>query len=201
MAYVLGLTGGIASGKSTVSRLFLTHNIPVVDADVGARIVIEPGTEALKKVQNLFGEEILLANGELNRKKLGELIFSDYLKRKQLNECLSYYIREWILSEKDRLITSGHELIVLDIPLLFEAGYNKDVDEIMVVAVDKETQLTRLMKRNELSQAEAIQRIESQMELSEKVAQADYIIYNNGTLEDTVRQVEEWLISKGYYST
>lgn len=201
MAYVLGLTGGIATGKSTVSRLFLTHNIPVVDADVGARIVIEPGTEALKKVQNLFGEEILLANGELNRKKLGELIFSDHLKRKQLNECLSYYIREWILSEKDRLITSGHELIVLDIPLLFEAGYNKDVDEIMVVAVDKETQLTRLMKRNELSQAEAIQRIESQMELSEKVAQADYIIYNNGTLEDTVRQVEEWLISKGYYST
>ncbi|WP_225744379.1 dephospho-CoA kinase [Marinilactibacillus sp. Marseille-P9653] len=201
MTYVLGLTGGIASGKSTVSRLFLKHDVPVVDADVGARIIIEPGTEALKKVQNLFGEEILLENGELNRKKLGELIFSDPLKRKQLNDCLSYYIREWILSEKDRLITSGHDLIVLDIPLLFESGYKKDVDEIMVVAVDKETQLARLMKRNELSQAEAIQRMESQMDLLEKVAQADYVIYNNGTLENTVNQVEEWLISKGYYST
>ncbi|MFC6464589.1 dephospho-CoA kinase [Marinilactibacillus sp. GCM10026970] len=201
MTYVLGLTGGIASGKSTVSRYFLKHNIPVVDADVGARIVIEPGTEALEKVQNLFGEEILLENGELNRKKLGELIFSDPLKRKQLNDCLSYYIREWILSEKDRLITSGHELIVLDIPLLFEAGYKKDVDEIMVVAVDKETQLARLMKRNKLSQAEALQRIESQMELSEKVDQSDYVIYNNGTLENTMSQVDEWLISKGYYST
>ncbi|WP_208558801.1 dephospho-CoA kinase [Marinilactibacillus kalidii] len=198
MSFILGLTGGIATGKSTVSKIFAEHHIPIVDADIAARAILEPGTKALAKVKEIFGEEILLDSGALNRKKLGDIVFNDQNKLDQLNECLSHYIRQWILTEKARLVEADHPLIVLDIPLLFEANYKEITDAVMVVAVDESTQLTRLIQRNQLSEEEARQRMNAQMDLSEKIKQADFVIYNNGTIEQLRARVEEWLISKGY---
>lgn len=200
MAYILGLTGGIASGKSTVSALFKERGIPVVDADYGARVVVEPGKPAFDTIVETFGEEVLLEDGSLNRQVLGQMIFKDKEKREMLNQCVKGYIREWILTERERLVKEGHELIVLDIPLLLEAGYESEVDAVMVVQVNEQTQRDRLMTRNQLTEEEANERIQSQMPLEEKIAQADYVIDNNGTPKETEEQVEEWLEEMGYHS-
>lgn len=200
MANVLGLTGGIASGKSTVSQIFKKYHFKIVDADIGARKILDPGTKGLEEVVRIFGKQILLGSGSLDRVKLGQIIFNDAKKRKQLDECLVHHIREWIISEKNKLLARNEPLIILDIPLLIEAHYENEVDEIMVVAVSEETQLKRLMKRNELTVEEAKMRIESQLPLSEKIEMADIVIYNEGTIEETEAQVVKWLVSKGYYS-
>lgn len=200
MSHILGLTGGIASGKSTVSQIFSKYDFKVVDADIGARKILDPGTKGLEDVVELFGDQILLDTGQLDRAKLGQIIFNDPKKRKQLDQCLVHHIREWIVSEKNKLIQQNEKLIILDIPLLFEANYENEVDEVMVVAVSEQTQLNRLIKRNDFTQKEAEIRIAAQMPLSEKIKKADSIIYNDGSLEETESQVKNWLVSKGYYS-
>lgn len=200
MTHILGLTGGIASGKSTVSQIFKKYNFKIVDADVGARKILDPGTKGLEEVVKIFGEQILLESGYLDRVKLGQIIFNDAKKRNQLDQCLVHHIREWIVSEKNKLIAQNESLIILDIPLLIEAHYENEVDEIMVVAVNEETQLKRLMKRNDFTLEEAKLRIASQIPLSEKIKMADIVIYNEGTIEETEAQVVKWLVSKGYYS-
>lgn len=198
MAYILGLTGGIASGKSTVSQIFKEKEIPVVDADVGAREVVKPGKPALKKIKEAFGDEVFLEDGTLNRPALGKIIFKDKVKRQQLNECIRGDIRQWIKEERDRYIEEGYPFIVLDVPLLYEAEYEKEVDAVMVVAVDEQTQAERLMKRNDLSKDEAKERIVAQMPLKEKVNRADTVIDNNGSLEQTSEQVVSWMKENAY---
>lgn len=198
MAYILGLTGGIASGKSTVSQLFKERNIPVVDADLGAREVVKPGSPALDKIRQVFGEGVFLEDGSLNRQVLGQIIFNDQDKRNQLNACVKEDIRQWILTQKDAYIEKGFELIVLDIPLLFEAHYESEVDAVMVVFVEEETQRERLMDRNSLTSKEAQERIDAQLPLKEKVKKADIVIDNNGTLENTRDQVLQWLEENAY---
>lgn len=193
MTFVLGLTGGIASGKTTVSNHFKTLQIPVIDADIIARKVMEPGQAALQKVVAAFGQDILLADGTLNRKKLGEIVFTHPEKLEQLNKIVQKEIYTHILSEKEKFIMKGVPLIVLDIPLLFEAGYEDEVDEIMVVYTTHENQLKRLMKRNQLSEAEAQARIQSQLSLNVKKEKADSVIDNNGSVEKTLEQVDAWL--------
>lgn len=200
MPFILGLTGGIATGKSTVSHFFKEYGIPVVDADVGAREVVQPGAPALKKIREIFGNQVFLESDELDREKLGKIIFDNEKKREQLNECLKEDIQKWILNEKNCLIKEGYNLIVLDIPLLFEAQYDKEVDEVMVVGVDAKTQLDRLMQRNQLSLEEAQARIDAQMPLEEKMKKADRVIENNGTKRETREQVLKWLNEKGYYT-
>lgn len=199
MSYILGLTGGIASGKSTVSQLFKEQGLPVVDADIGAREVMQQGKPAYQKVKQTFGESILLPDGSLDRKALGRLIFNDKKKREQLDAIVQADIREWILSKCDRLTREGHAIIILDIPLLFEAGYDEEMDDIMVVSLSRCTQLKRLISRDHLTNEEANARIDSQMPLKEKTKRADIVIDNNGTIEETQKQVLKWLDGKGYY--
>ena len=194
MTKVLGLTGGIASGKSTVSRYLKSLNIPIVDADLIAREVMRAGTPTVSKIAETFGEEYLLADGEVDRKRLGTTIFNDPAKRQLLNDIVQDEIRHEILTTKEALMAEAHPLIVLDIPLLFEEQYETIVDEVLVVFVDKKTQIERLLNRNtELSKAEALQRIEAQLPLEETAKHADILIDNNGTVEETLTQVNTWL--------
>lgn len=193
MTYLLGLTGGIASGKSTISDYFKAKNIPVIDADLVAREVVEPGTKGLDQIVQEFGQSILLADGTLNRKKLGSMIFEDSKKREKLNAILSGAIRQNILDKISELKKLQRPLIVLDIPLLYEGGYQELVNSVMVCYVPKEIQLSRLMKRDKLTKQEAMKRIDSQMTLEEKNKLADVVIDNSGRIDDTLKQVQTWL--------
>lgn len=193
MAIIIGLTGGIASGKSTVSNMFKQLNIPVVDADLIARQVVEPGEPAYEEIVKVFGEEILQADKTLDRKKLGAMVFADVAKRKQLNQIVHPAIRKQMLAERDAYVTQGHRCVVLDIPLLFESQLTHFVDKTIVVYVDEATQLKRLMERDQLTEQEARQRIQSQMPLAEKVKLADAVIDNNDTIEATCEQLYDLL--------
>lgn len=169
MTYILGLTGSIATGKSTVSQLFKEYGFPIVDADVGARAVVELNTPGLQAIADFFGPLILQADGQLNRKALGKIIFEDKAKRVKLNELLKPYIRAWIAKQKDLAIQSGADLVVMDIPLLYEANYQEMMDEVMVVGIPEELQLERLMKRDGITKEEALQRMDSQMPIEKKM--------------------------------
>ncbi|KAG5514257.1 hypothetical protein RHGRI_035606 [Rhododendron griersonianum] len=181
---ILGLTGGIASGKSTVSNLFKLHGVPVVDADLVARDVLKKGTGGWKKVVAAFGEDILLDTGEVDRAKLGHIVFSDPDKRQLLNRLLAPYISSGIFWEMLKLWMKGYNIIVLDIPLLFEAKMDKWTKPIIVVWVDPETQLQRLMERDRTSVEEAKNRIQAQMPLDLKKTKADIVIDNTGSHEE-----------------
>lgn len=194
---ILGLTGGIASGKSTVSKMFAQHGFPVIDADIGAREVVEPGSLGLQQIQEYFGDTVIQEDGTLNRAQLGKEIFNNSLKRQALNHILAQDIRKWIDKKTKDAKATGCPLIVLDIPLLFEAGYDKMADKTMVVAVSQDIQLERLMNRNNLAQEEALNRIHAQMPLSEKIKRADFLIDNDGTIEETKKQVDDWLAQQG----
>ena len=194
MSYILGLTGSIATGKSTVAKLFLSAGIPVVDADLGARAVVLPGAPGLADIIEHFGEAYLLSDGTLDRKRLGALIFSDREKRKELDVLLKERINDWIQAEKERYISEGHKLIVLDIPLLYEGGYEDSCDAVMVVYVPEELQVKRLMSRNHLDADEATRRMQSQLSIEKKKELADFVIDNSGTIEETKKQVNDWLL-------
>jgi len=194
MTKILGLTGGIASGKSTVSKYFASLNIPIVDADLVAREVMRAGSPAVKDIREEFGEEVLLENGEINREYLGELVFTYPEKRKQLNEIVQGRIRTEIADQTKALLEKNPPLIILDIPLLYEETYETEVDEVMVVYVDADVQKERLLKRNtDLTEEDALNRILSQIPLAEKAKLADVLIDNNGTIEQTLAQVRDWL--------
>ncbi|KAM7521497.1 hypothetical protein LguiA_011399 [Lonicera macranthoides] len=181
---IVGLTGGIGTGKSTVSDLFKAHGIPVVDADLVARDVLKKGTGGWRKAVTAFGQDILQPNGEVDRPKLGQLIFSDNAKRQLLNRLLAPYISSGIFCEILKLWMKGYKVIVLDVPLLFEAQMDRWTKPIIVVWVDPETQLQRLMARDRTSMEDAKNRIYSQMPLDLKRTQADIVIDNCGSLED-----------------
>lgn len=193
MTYILGLTGGIATGKSTVSRYFSDKGYAVVDADVVARRVVEPGTEGLANIVAHFGTEIIQKDGTLNREKLGAMIFFDAEKRETLNNLLSAQIRRTIMADTETLVNANQPLIVLDIPLLYEAGYETHCDAVMVVYTTEAVQLERLMARNNLTEEEALNRIASQEPIETKKDRADIVIDNNGPLNHTYEQVETWL--------
>lgn len=193
MTYILGLTGGIATGKSTVSRYFSDKGYAVVDADVVARRVVEPGTEGLANIVAHFGTEIIQKDGTLNREKLGAMIFSDAEKRETLNNLLSAQIRRTIMADTETLVNANQPLIVLDIPLLYEAGYETHCDAVMAVYTTEAVQLERLMARNNLTEEEALNRIASQEPIETKKDRADIVIDNNGPLNHTYEQVETWL--------
>ncbi|MGG2018190.1 dephospho-CoA kinase [Bacillus sp. S10(2024)] len=200
MTVVIGLTGGIASGKSTVSKMFQGFHIPVIDADIIAREVVEPGKEAYNEIVEAFGQEVLEESGELNRPKLGNIVFYNEEKRLLLNAIVHPAVRKEMNAQKDRYIRENTQAVVLDIPLLFESKLTSLVDQILLVYVDNETQITRLMERNNFTEEEAKARIASQMPLQEKVALADKVINNNGTIEETKTQLssilKEWNIIK-----
>lgn len=191
--FILGLTGGIASGKSTVSNYLASKNIPIVDADIGAREVVEVGTEGLQSIVTHFGKEVLSEDGSLNRKKLGAIIFGNETKRELLNQLLRTNIREWILTKVADYRRQDIPLLVLDIPLLYEASYQEVCDAVMVVYTPPEIQLERLIKRNGLTAKEAQDRINSQLSIEKKKQLADILIDNSNKIEDTYLQIDEWL--------
>lgn len=194
MTKIIGLTGGIASGKTTISNYFRSLQVPLIDADLVARKVMSAGQPAVAKIAEVFGEEMLLPDGEINRKELGELIFGSEEKRKQLNQIVQSQIRDEIKEEMKTHLKDEPELLVVDIPLLYEENYEKEVDEVMVVYVDATTQKERLLNRDQdLSELEAENRINSQMPLFEKAKKADVVIDNNGTVDESHQQVKEWL--------
>lgn len=189
MGKTIGLTGSVATGKSTVSNMIQQAGIPLVDADIAARKVVEPGTEGLKEIVAYFGEEILLADGTLNRAKLGEIIFKGKEKREKLNEITHPRVKDYMLEARERFFGAGEELVFFDIPLLFESHLESLVDQIVVVWTTPETELKRLMERNNLTKEDALRRIESQMGIDEKARKADFVIDNNESLEKTQKQV------------
>lgn len=193
MSILVGLTGGIATGKSTVSKYLAAKGIPIIDGDKAARYVVEVGMPGLQKLVKHFGTSILLPDGSLDRKKLGAIVFSDKEKQQLLNELLHPAIYQWMDEERERLEKEQVPLIVFDVPLLFETKVKRQYDHILVVAADEKIQLERLMRRNQLSEEEAKQRMDSQMPLAEKIRQADDVIDNSFDLETTYRQVDKWL--------
>ncbi|XP_010473123.1 PREDICTED: dephospho-CoA kinase [Camelina sativa] len=190
---IVGLTGGIASGKSTVSNLFKASGIPVVDADVVARDVLKKGSGGWKKVVAAFGDEILLPSREVDRPKLGQIVFSSDSKRQLLNKLMAPYISTGIFLEILRQWASGAKVIVVDIPLLFEVKMDKWTKPVVVVWVSEETQLKRLMERDGLSEEDARNRVMAQMPLDLKRSKADIVIDNNGSLDDLHQQFDKVL--------
>ena len=187
---IIGLTGSIASGKSTVANMLKAYGLPIVDADLVAREVVEPGTPVLKKIAEVFGQDILTDDGHLNRGRLGSLIFHDETKRKMLNDIIHPAIRQEMLRRRDEYIANGEKTVIMDIPLLFESKLQHFVEKILVVSVTEEIQLKRLMDRNQLSKEEALARISTQLPISLKEQGADAVVYNNSTFEETKKQLE-----------
>jgi len=193
----IGLTGGIASGKSTVAAMFRDLHIPVIDADEIAHRVTAIDGEAYQLIVETFGSDILDSNGAIDRRKLGAIVFHDEQKRKQLNAIVHPLVRKHMLQQKEQYARKGEKAVVLDIPLLFESNLEHLVDRILVVYVDEQIQLRRLCERNGFSFEEAWARIKSQMPLEQKRKKADAVIDNNGTIEQTKRQLYERLVEWG----
>ncbi|NXL05460.1 DCAKD protein, partial [Mesembrinibis cayennensis] len=188
--FLVGLSGGIASGKSTVVAVLRELGCAVIDADVIAREVVQPRFKAYQQIVRYFGTEILLENGEIYREALGNIIFSHPEKRQLLNSITHPEIQKEMLKQILKYFVLGYRYVILDIPLLFETNrLTKFMKYTVLVYCDPPTQLSRLMKRNGLSQAEAEARITSQLPLDEKRKLASHIIDNSGDRESTRRQV------------
>ncbi|OJT08719.1 Dephospho-CoA kinase [Trametes pubescens] len=188
---VIGLTGGIATGKSTVSALLRAHNVPIVDADVLARKVVEPGTPALAAIVRAFGAGVLRADGTLDRAALGARVFADGAQRATLNAIVHPAVRREMCWAVLRCWWHGERVCVLDVPLLIEGGLWKWVAKVVVVYCSAELQLQRLMKRDNSSREDAASRLNAQLPIAEKVQYADVVLDNSGSLQDLERQVDQ----------
>lgn len=191
MSKILGLTGGIACGKSTISAYLKEFGLPVIDADECSRAVVEKGSIGLEKLTEIFGNKILENDGTLNRKALGQIVFSDSEQLSLLNSVMEPLIREEISRRLNQ--ENNADLVVLDAPLLIEQHYDKICDFIMTIDVSKKIQLERLIERDNLSEDEAKSRIESQLSSRERNGFADVVIDSSGTVEQTRKQVIKWL--------
>jgi len=186
---VVGLTGGIASGKSTVSALLKKAGAVIIDADRIARKVVKKGQPAYREIVQNFGETILLPDGEINRSVLGDIIFNDPQKKQLLNRIVHPHVRE----EQNRQMKHIQEkdpdaIVILDIPLLIETQTQRDLSEVVVVYAPEHIQIKRLMQRDGISKADALARVRSQMPIEEKKDKATIVIDNSGTRENTRTQ-------------
>ncbi|MBT9672758.1 DNA-formamidopyrimidine glycosylase [Secundilactobacillus kimchicus] len=197
---ILGLTGGIATGKSTVSAVFREFDIPVIDADAIAHSVLAPGSDGVDQVWEAFGDRVFEA-GQLNRKALGHIVFNDADELKRLTDITGPLISAAIKAAVSTYRRKHANLVVLDAPTLFEAGYAAKTNEIMVVKISAAQQLQRLMARDDLSEDQAESRIKSQLPLQNKIEKADVVIDNSGSVETTRVQVVEWLDKMGFIKT
>ncbi|VAV84434.1 Dephospho-CoA kinase [hydrothermal vent metagenome] len=194
---VAGLTGGVGSGKSLVAEKLAELGAVVIDADLIAREVLRPGEPAFDEVVEYFGKEMLTADNEIDRKKLGTVIFNDKEKRETLNNITHPRIRERMMARLEELRSSTGEestrckIVVLDIPLLIESKLEDKVDCVIVVYADDETRLRRLIERDALTEEEAQARIASQIPLKEKLKAADYIINNNKERSETLKETAQ----------
>lgn len=189
----IGLTGGIATGKSTVAAMLVERGALLVDADQVAREVVMPGEPALEAVASTFGQAVIHTDGTLNRKALGEIVFNNRERLMQLESILHPAIRNRMQQRiKQYEEQDPRQLIVADVPLLYETDQQELYEGVMVVYVPQQLQLTRLMERNGLAQEEALRRIGLQMDIEQKRSRADWVINNSGSLEETKLQVDEF---------
>ena len=189
---VIGLTGGIACGKSMISAYLAQKGIPVIDGDLVARQIVEPGTKGLAQIVDTFGAEYLHADGTLNRAMLGSRVFADKEALQQLNAITKPLLLEAFKTQINAL--QAHPMIVLDVALLLEDhDYKELADQVWVVTVAPAQQLARLMKRNNYTAEEAQNRINAQMSNEERIQYADVVIDNNGTMSETIAQVDRLL--------
>ena len=192
MARIIGITGGIASGKSTVTEFLRQQGYQVIDADQEVHELQEPGGRLYQALLSAFSPAILQEDGHLDRPKLGAMIFGNPQLLAQSSQIQNQIIREELAGRRD-LLAETEDIFFMDLPLLFELQYEDWFDQIWLVDVTKETQLSRLMTRNALSQVEAEKRIAAQLSLQEKRKRADVLIGNNGSLEETRQQIRDAL--------
>lgn len=205
---IIGLTGGIGSGKSTVSDYLISKGYTILDADKISREIVEPGSETLAELKTVFGEGILLTDGSLDRKGLGQIVFSDKAKLAVLDRIMHARIQgimnqkihkflkknqDFLEEHKDSGLPAQRRVLFIDAPLLFEAGLDKLVGEIWVVDVDDETRIKRIIERDGLSRSDIMDRIARQMGRHEKNKRADEIIDNSGEKEALYRQIDRLL--------
>ena len=188
----VGLTGGIATGKSVVSAEFERLGVPTIDADVVARDVVAPGTPGLAAIVDRFGQGVLDKDGTLDRRKLGSVVFADEKARRDLEQIVHPAVKAAINSWLESLNETSN-LAVAVIPLLYETGRERDFDVIITTACSSDEQLRRVMTRDSLNELQAKQRIAAQLSTEEKVRRADFAIWTDGTHEETKRQVVETL--------
>lgn len=196
---MVGLTGGIASGKSTVARFFAELGIPVVDADRIAREVVEPGSEGLRDIVAEFGEDVLAPDGTLDRKKLAAIVFGDAEARAKLNAITHPRIGALSAQRVTELSESGAPYVVYEAALLVENGIHRGLPALVVVSAKRETQLARMMERDGFTEEEARARLDAQLPLEKKLEVADFVVDNDGDLEATrarVREVHEQLVER-----
>ncbi|REI29855.1 dephospho-CoA kinase [Staphylococcus felis] len=197
MPKVIGLTGGIATGKSTVAELLQIHGFKIVDADVASRKAVEKGSEGLEKVRDLFGEEAITAEGEMNRAFIGQEVFYDDEKREQLNQIIHPIVNQLMKKERDDYLEKGYN-VIMDIPLLFENGLEDTVDEVWLVYASEPIQIDRLMARNNMSIEDAKARVYSQISIDKKSRMADVVIDNLGSKLELKQNLEKVLVEKGF---
>src|SRR2546427_3053740 len=187
---LVGLTGGIATGKSTVSALLRQLGCEIIDADLLAREVVEPGQPAWTTIVAEFGQDVLPGDGTLDRKKLGAIVFADPERRRRLEAITHPAIRERFQARLDELAEKGFTgIVIFDAAVMIESGNYKNMDRLVVVVADEATQMARLRGRDGTDDAESRRKIASQMPLAEKAKLADYVIDNSGTREATAEQV------------
>ena len=185
---IVGLTGGIASGKSTVSKMFKELGVEIIDADIKAK-EISQREDVVSEMKNIFGNKILNENGKIDRNKIKEIVFSDKEKLKMLNNLIHPKVMEEFKKIKEN--ADKNDIIIFDIPLLFETGMDKMCDKIMLVFVDINTQIKRMIERDNITEELAVKIINSQMSLDEKLKKSEIHIENNGTLENLREKVEK----------
>ena len=187
--FIIGLTGGIGSGKSTIASWFREWHIPVIDGDKLAREAVNPGSPVLSILADAFGKEILSEEGTLKRRQLGQIVFQDKAKLSRLNQIMHPAIWHLVESRLKACKDAGEKLAVLDMPLLIEAGWQSRVDSVWVVYVSTEVQISRVMKRDGLKRSQVMAIMQNQIPVKEKLSYVDVIINNGGSEENTRRQV------------
>lgn len=197
MPKVIGLTGGIASGKSTVSELLSVFGFKVVDADKAAREAVKKGSKGLAQVREVFGDEAIDENGEMNRRYMGDLVFNHPEKRLELSAIIHPIVRDIMEEEKQEYLKQGYN-VIMDIPLLFENELENTVDEVWVVYTSESIQMDRLMQRNNLSLEDAKARVYSQISIDKKSRMADHVIDNLGDKLELKQNLERLLEEEGY---
>lgn len=197
MPKVIGLTGGIATGKSTVSELLTAYGFKVVDADIASRQAVAKGTIGLEQVRTAFGERAITDEGEMDRQYVGEIVFNHPEKRIELNDIVHPIVRKIMEKEKQNYLNQGYD-VIMDIPLLFENELQDTVDEVWLVYTSESIQIERLMERNQLSLEDAKARVYSQISIDKKSRMADHVIDNLGDKLELKQNLEQLLTEKGF---
>ena len=188
----VGLTGGIGSGKSEAARRLAEHGAVLIDADVAARKVVEPNSPGLAQIAAAFGDEVLRPDGSLNRERLGEIVFADPGLRAKLNAIVHPLVREWMQEAEHRAVqTDGDAIVVHDVPLLAESRGKAGFDAVIVVDVPPNLQLERLVSQRGMAAEQASARMAAQASREQRLAVADIVIDNSGSLDDLDRRVAE----------